>query len=333
MSTEPIIRIDALEQLPHELRGCVVAIGNFDGVHRGHQAVLEEALSHAKTEGIPAVVLTFEPHPRTFFRADMPVFRLTPAALKAELVGFMGFSAVIELPFTSDLAQQTAEDFITHVLVDCLAIRRVVTGFNFHFGKARQGSPDFLQQAGEKHGFCVSVVKPFDDENAELISSSRIRDCIAEGDIAGAAGLLGYHYSIESEIIRGKQLGRTLGFPTANMALPDEVSLRTGIYAVRFRRSDGTLHDGVASFGYRPTVDDAGVALLETYVFDFDADLYGEICRVTFISHLRDEEKFDGLEPLVEQMKLDEQEARTVLSGIQAIGPLDQALAHDSQST
>ncbi|MCP4315671.1 MAG: bifunctional riboflavin kinase/FAD synthetase [Hyphomicrobiales bacterium] len=321
------MRITALQDIPPELHDCVVAIGNFDGVHRGHQAVLDVALEQASSAGVPAVVLTFEPHPRTVFKPDQPVFRLTPAPLKAELAGLMGFAAVVELPFTKDFAQQSAETFVENVLVDALGISRVVTGFNFHFGRARQGSPEFLNQAGERLGFAVTVVEPFEDESAELVSSSRIRACIRDGDVAQAAALLGYHYTVQAEVLQGKKLGRTLGFPTANMALPGEADLRTGIYAVRFLRHDGKIHDGVASFGNRPTVDRDGAPLLETFIFDFDREIYGEICSVVFFSHLREEMKFNGLDLLVEQMKRDTAEAKAVLATIRPLGALDQALA------
>lgn len=327
MNTAPIKRIGAIEDFPQHLKGCVVAIGNFDGVHRGHQAVLDVALKEAEAANVPAVVLTFEPHPRTVFKPDSPVFRLTPAPLKAELAGYLGFAAVVELPFTRDFAQQTAETFVRDVLISRLGIRRVITGFNFHFGKDRQGSPDFLREAGERLDFAVSVVEPFEDEGAELVSSSRIRSCIRDGDIAQACGLLGYHYAVQADVLKGKQLGRTLGFPTANMALPPEAGLRTGIYAVRFRRADGSIHDGVASFGYRPTVDDSGAALLETYIFDFDAQIYGETCTVIFVAHLRDELKFDGLDPLVAQMTEDAEQARQFLANIRPLGALDRSLA------
>ncbi|WP_419909834.1 bifunctional riboflavin kinase/FAD synthetase [Hoeflea sp.] len=325
--TEPILRIDTLADLPPALRGSVVAIGNFDGVHRGHQAVLQVALDEAATHAAPAVLLTFEPHPRTVFRPQEPVFRLTPAPLKARLAAAMGFSAVVELPFNREFAQKSAETFVDEVLVDGLGIRHVVTGFNFHFGRQRQGSPAFLSAAGEQRGFGVTVVAPFEDENAELVSSSRIRTCLKEGDVVQAAGLLGYHYTVEAKVIKGKQLGRTLGFPTANMTLPAEAELRTGIYAVRFGCHDGTHRDGVASFGYRPTVDNDGAPILETYVFDFEGDLYNEPCSVAFVSHLRDEVKFDGLEPLVEQMKRDEEEARAALQALRPLSKLDQIVA------
>ncbi len=327
MEGRAIKRIERLEDFPQALRGGVLAIGNFDGVHRGHQAVLNGALECRASAEMPVTALTFEPHPRTVFNPDRPVFRLTPPPLKARLIGAMGFEAIVELPFTREFAQNTAADFVDDVLVGRLGIRHVVTGFNFHFGKARQGSPDFLREVGGRLGFDVTVIEPFDDENADLVSSSRIRDCLRAGDVSEAAGLLGYRYSVEAEVIGGKKLGRTLGFPTANMALPANAGLKPGIYAVRFRRADGSLHDGVASFGRRPTVDEDGPILLETFVFDFDDDLYGETCTVSFFAHLRDEEKFDGLEALTRQMHQDADAARAVLASVRPVGFLDTTLA------
>ncbi len=320
-------RNEQKEPLPDNLKGGVVAIGNFDGVHRGHRAVLDRALELAQARNIPVLALTFEPHPRTVFRPEMPVFRLTPAPIKARLLEAEGFQSVIEYPFDRDFSQRSAEDFVTSVLVDWLGASAVVTGFDFHFGKGREGGPAFLMEAGRRNGFDVTLVDAFRDEGAEVVSSSRIRELLSQGDVAGAAGLLGYRYTVEAEVISGQKLGRTLGYPTANMALPPETELKPGIYAVRFRRADGSLHDGVASFGYRPTVTDNGAALLETFLFDFSGDLYGEICSVSFFGHLRDELKFDGLEPLVAQIKRDEEEARALLSGVTPLGELDARIA------
>ena len=314
-------------ELPATLKGGVIAIGNFDGVHRGHQGVLSRALEIAAEQDIPSLVLTFEPHPRTVFRPDTPVFRLTPAPLKAKLLEKLGFNAVLEYPFDRSFSSRSPEEFIQSILLDWIGAKEVVTGFDFHFGKDREGGPAFLLASGGKHGFGVTLVDAFRDEDAHVISSSRIRDLIAEGDVAQAAGLLGYRYTVEAQVIHGRKLGRTLGFPTANMALPPEVRLKAGIYAVRFRRADGTLHDGVASFGYRPTVTDNGAPLLETMLFDFAGDLYGETCSVSFFGFLRPELKFDGLEPLIEQMNRDTQEARALLSSVRPLGALDAAIA------
>ncbi|MGW9232572.1 bifunctional riboflavin kinase/FAD synthetase [Pseudorhizobium sp. NPDC055634] len=320
-------RNEKKEPLPDALKGGVVAIGNYDGVHRGHRSVLERALELSRERQVPALVLTFEPHPRTVFRPDSPVCRLTPAPLKARLLEAMGFRSVIEYPFDKEFSQRSAEEFVQTVLVDWLQASAVVTGFDFHFGKGREGGPAFLMASGKRHGFDVTLVDAFRDENGEVISSSRIRALLAQGDVSAAAGLLGYRFTVEGEVIGGQKLGRTLGFPTANMALPPETELKPGIYAVRFRRADGTLYDGVASYGRRPTVTENGAPLLETYLFDFSGDLYGETCSVSFFGHLRDELKFDGLEPLVQQMKRDEEEARALLAGVTPLGELDAKIA------
>ncbi|MBA3040656.1 MAG: bifunctional riboflavin kinase/FAD synthetase [Alphaproteobacteria bacterium] len=313
--------------LPEKLKGGVIAIGNFDGVHRGHQTVLNRALELAKSRGVPALVLTFEPHPRTVFNPEKPVFRLSPAPVRAQVLEAMGFHSVIEYPFDRDFASRSAEEFVRSILVDWLGATEVVTGFDFHFGKGREGGPAFLMEAGKRNGFGVTLVDAFRDEGAEVVSSSRIRRLLAEGNVSEAAGLLGYRFTVEAEVIKGQQLGRTLGYPTANMALAPEAELKPGIYAVRLRRADGSLHDGVASFGYRPTVTDNGAPLLETFVFDFSGDLYGEHCRVSFFGHLRDELKFTGLEPLVEQIRRDEEEARALLAGVRPLGELDRKIA------
>ncbi|QRM54467.1 bifunctional riboflavin kinase/FAD synthetase [Sinorhizobium sp. BG8] len=316
-------RNETRDPLPEALRGGVIAIGNFDGVHRGHQSVLDRALQIARERAIPALVLTFEPHPRTVFRPDQPVFRLTPAPLKARILEGMGFNAVIEYPFDRQLSQLSPHDFVDSVLLDWLHASHIVTGFDFHFGKGREGGPAYLMAAGEANGFGVTLVDAFRDENTSVVSSSLIRSMLCEGDVVGAAGELGYRFTVEQEVIGGKQLGRTLGYPTANMQLPPEAGLRNGIYAVRFRRADGTLHDGVASFGRRPTVDANGAPLLETFVFDYSGDLYGQVCSVSFFGHLRDELKFDGLDALVAQMKRDDEEARALLSGVRPLSEID----------
>lgn len=289
--------------------------------------MLERALAEAGRRAVPALVLTFEPHPRKVFRPDMPLFVLTPPPMKARLLSHLGFAALVEQPFTRAFAGLSAEAFVTDVLERNLGITHAVTGFDFHFGKDRQGGPAFLMAAGERHGFGVTLVDAFRDEGAEVVSSSRIRALLCEGEVAEAAGLLGYRFTVESEVIGGQRLGRTLGFPTANMRLSPEAELKEGIYAVRFRRADGTLYNGVASFGRRPTVDDNGAPLLETFVFDFSGDLYGEICEVSFFGFLRPEVKFDGLDALVAQIKRDEAEARALLAGVRPLSQLDSAIA------
>ncbi|MEO0919235.1 MAG: bifunctional riboflavin kinase/FAD synthetase [Pseudomonadota bacterium] len=319
-----ITRLSAFDRLPNTLRGGVVAIGNFDGVHLGHQAVLAQAIN-AETLG-PRIALTFEPHPRQFFQPDVLLPRITPADQKAHLLAAMGFDAVVEQPFTKDFSTLTAEEFVTDILIKGFGSKHVVTGFDFHFGTKRSGGPAFMLDAGKRHVFEVTLVDAFRDDQAEVISSSRIRNALLSGNLDMANCLLGYRHRVTAEISAGKQLGRTLGYPTANMALPEGTPLAHGIYAVRFHRADGSVHDGVASFGRRPTVDEDGAPLLETFVFDFDGDLYGELCTVSFVAYLRGEEKFDGLDALVAQMDRDSQNARQILALLQPLSSLDNKL-------
>lgn len=325
--TPSCIRMNGSQPLPDPLRGGVVAIGNFDGVHRGHVTVLETALAEARARAIPAIALTFEPHPRTFFRPAAPAFRLTPSRLRCRLLLALGFDAVVEHSFDADFAARSATSFVSDTLARDLGVVHVVAGHDFHFGHRRQGTPDFLKHHGQAAGIGVTLVEPYSDGAGEIVSSSRVRALLGQGDVEAAADLLGYRHLVEATVGNGKQLGRTLGFPTANMSLPPEYGLRHGIYAVRFRRADGTLHDGVASFGRRPTVADDGEALLETFLFDFDGDLYGEAGSVSFFAFLRGEEKFDGLDPLVARMRLDEAQARERLAGVSPLSELDRRLS------
>ena len=308
-----------------ELSDTVVAIGNFDGMHTGHQCVLQTAIDIARDKGLNCYALSFEPHPRTLFRPDSPVFRLTPEADKARVMKAFGLDGLLVLPFTKELANTSAEDFINQHLIGAAGVRHVVTGFNFHFGKERKGSPEFLAESGKTLGFDVTIVEAQDDEEGELVSSSRIRRLLGEGDCVAASELLGHRWSVSGEVIKGQQIGRTLGYPTANIKLPASHHLAHGIYAVKLRRQDGSLHDGVASYGRRPTFDE-GEALLETYVFDFSDDLYGEEISVSLFEYLRGEEKFDHVEDLIKQMDRDASLARDILCACEPLSKLDQKL-------
>lgn len=317
------LRLSHLSALPDIYRDGVIAIGNFDGVHRGHQAVLQQALDTAREKNKPALVFTFEPHPRSFFNPQTPVDRLTTAAEKAEIFRLLGFDGVVEQVFNAEFAALSAQEFVENVLRNGFSASTVVTGCDFHFGRKRSGNPQFLWDAGKKLGFDVVQVASYCDENGETISSSRIRSLLAQSKVEEAAGLLGYRYTVTSPIIHGAKLGRTLGFPTANMALPEQTGLGYGVYAVRFRRADGTIYNGVASFGRRPTVEGDGRPLLETFLFGFSGDLYDETASVSFYCFLRGEEKFDGLDPLMEQMKRDQAEAEAVLAAARPLSALD----------
>ena len=300
-----------LDALPPALRGGAVAIGNFDGVHRGHQAVLAAAAREAEALGAPVVALTFEPHPRRFFAPDVPLFRLTPLRLKARLLRAFGATGVVALDFDAALAGLTAEAFAEEILAKRLGARHVAVGFDFHFGKGRGGTPERLAEFGSAFGFSVSLSPPLRDDG-EPVSSSAIRAALDAGDVARADRLLGYPWLVEGPVEHGDTRGRQLGYATANLRLPPETGLRHGIYAVR-ARVNGSWRDGVASFGHRPTFG-GGAPLLEVHLFDFDGDLYGAPLLVAFFAFLRPETAFDSAAALVAEMHRDSEAARRALS-------------------
>jgi riboflavin kinase / FMN adenylyltransferase len=293
------------------LRGAVVAIGNFDGVHRGHGAVIATALDRAKALGKPAAALTFEPHPRAFFNPREKLFRLTDEAAKLRLLARTGLDGAIVLTFDAALASLTAEEFVSRILVERFAVGGAVIGFNFHFGMKRTGSPEFLAAEGRRRGFAVDVVPPFED-NGRPISSGPIRAALAAGRVDEAAEFLGYPWFVSGEVVHGDKRGRELGFPTANLRLDMSCGLRHGIYAVRVNVG-GRRYDGAASFGRRPMFD-TGAVLLEAFLFDFDGDLYGQKIDVAFVGWLRDEAAFASVDALVHQMQEDARCARQKLA-------------------
>jgi len=299
---------------PARLKRAIYAIGNFDGVHRGHAAVIARTRNVAAEIGVPSAALTFEPHPADFFARRPVVFRLTPAPMKIRALQALGLDGVVTLTFNAALAALTAEEFVAKILVERLGVSAVIIGGDFHFGKGRGGSPTFLLDAGRRHGFRVDVIEKIEasaSPDAPAISSTAIRRALEAGDVETAARLIGRSYAISGEVIAGRKLGRTLGVPTANIELPATNRLAHGIYAVRATVEDKRF-DGVASFGTRPTVDD-GQPLLEVFLFDFSGDLYGKAMEVAFEAHLRPERKFDGLEALKAQMNEDIAQARAIL--------------------
>ena len=292
------------------LRGCVVAIGNFDGVHRGHRAVIAAALSRARTTGSAAAALTFEPHPAAVLRPQSPMFRLTDETAKLRLLAGAGLDGAIMLTFNAQLAARSPDDFVRNILVGHYGITGAVIGFDFHFGKNRMGSPAFLQAEGARHGFAVDVMPPLQDEGRP-VSSGTIRTALAGGRVIEAAELLGYPWFVSGTVITGERRGRDLGYPTANIRLDPGCELKHGIYAVRVGIG-GKLHDAVASFGRRPMFDN-GAPLLEVFIFDFTGDLYGQTLDVAFIAWIRQEMRFDGIEQLIRQMDEDSARAREAL--------------------
>lgn len=306
----PFLRLADPASLPAGLAHPVVAIGNFDGVHRGHRTLFAEAQALARMLHRPAAALTFAPHPRAFFNPSQPQFRLTEPDVQAALVAATGLDGLITLTFDAALAGLPAEAFIADILLARLGIAGAVVGADFHFGKGRGGTPASLAAAGEAEGFAVRLIGQVSDETGP-VSSSRIRAALEEGDCATARDLLGYDWFVRGPVVHGHKRGRALGYPTANMALEPGCRLRHGVYAVR-ARVDGVWHPAIASFGRRPMFDN-GPPLLETFLFDFSGDLYGKVLDIAFVRHLRDEQVFDRVEALIAQMDRDSAAARAAL--------------------
>ena len=306
-------RLEGGSAVPASLRGGIVALGNFDGFHLGHQAVVGRAVARARAEGRPALVATFDPHPVRFFKPDLPPFRLTTLDQRQRLFGAAGANGMVVFRFDGDLASLTAEQFVAERLVGLIGAAGVVTGIDFTFGKARGGNMEVLRTLGARHGLSVDAVEPVLADGAP-VSSSRIRDALAAGDCETAAGLLTRPFAIEGVVEHGDKRGRTIGYPTANVALGPYLRPRYGIYAVRGRLADGRVLDGAANLGVRPMFEPR--ELLESFFFDFAGDLYGQVIEVELVSFIRPEARFDGLDALTAQMDRDCAEARRRLSAL-----------------
>jgi riboflavin kinase/FMN adenylyltransferase len=291
---------------------CALALGNFDGVHRGHQVVLNAALDWASRKDIAPAVAVFDPHPRRYFQPDAPPFRLMDDRQQTDALEAMGFARAHVIPFDTSLADMMPREFAEIVLSGWANVGHVFVGADFEFGKNRSGDVAILAGIGEQLGFGVTGLG-LESAGDEKISSSRIRACLADGDVTDAAALLGRPWAVRGEIETGEQRGRTIGFPTANIALGDYCRPKFGVYAVRVRL-DGETLPGVANVGLRPTVG-GSVERLEVHLFDFVRDIYGKTVEVAFIDFLRPEQKFNGLDELKAQIAQDAAAARAVLAG------------------
>jgi riboflavin kinase/FMN adenylyltransferase len=307
----PIPSFDDWQQTPAAWKGGVVALGNFDGVHRGHQALIADAGREAKALGAPVVALTFEPHPRGFFVPDTGPFRLTLPPAKLRLLAQYGVQAVLAQRFDASFAALSADAFIDDVLLKGLGAHHVVCGYDFTFGARRGGNVEFLRQAGALRGIGVTVLEPVMREG-EIYSSTRIREALRAGWITEAAELLGHAWEIEGPVELGDQRGRTIGFPTANVALGEHIRPRFGVYAVR-ALVDGKWRDAVANLGRRPTFGKLQENF-EVHLFDFSGDLYGQTLRVALVDFIRPEMKFAGLDQLKAQIAADGQAAKAILA-------------------
>jgi riboflavin kinase/FMN adenylyltransferase len=305
-------RLDGGSAVPQALRGGIVALGNFDGFHKGHQAVVGRAVARGRAEGRPVLVATFDPHPVRYFRPDTPPFRLTSLDQRQRLFEAAGADAMIVFRFGAELAATPAGQFIARNLIALIGAAGVVTGEDFTFGQGRGGNVAVLKEAGARLGFSVDSVGPVSDE-AGPISSSRIRDSLKAGDCRAAARLLTRPFAIEGSVEHGDKRGREIGYPTANLALGTYLRPRFGIYAVRGRLGDGESLEGAANLGIRPTFEPPR-ELLETYFFDFEGDLYGRTIEIELIDFLRPEAKYDSLDALTAQMAQDCLEARRRLA-------------------
>jgi riboflavin kinase/FMN adenylyltransferase len=311
------------DDVPADLRGAVVAIGNFDGVHRGHRALIAEAKIQAEARRSPLAVLSFEPHPQEYFKPSPESFRLTPLRAKARLLADLGVDALFALAFDAEMATRTPQDFVLNVLDTGLGISGAVVGHDFEFGRKRAGNLATLSYMGEMEGFTVT---PFDAVTAhssheksgdEKISSTLIRQMLKQARPEEAARLLGHPWAVEARVEHGDARGRTMGFPTANMHLGHCLAPAFGVYAVRVNILEGdravSRHDGVANFGIRPMYQ-VNVPLLETHLFDFDGDLYGKYLSVELIQYIRPEAKFSDLDALIAQIRADAAKAREILA-------------------
>ncbi|SDH70437.1 bifunctional riboflavin kinase/FAD synthetase [Roseospirillum parvum] len=304
------------DEVSSDVRGGVIALGNFDGLHLGHQSVVGAALARARAEGRPAAVMTFEPHPRAVFKPDLPPFRLTPLRIKVRLLEAMGIDYLYAQHFDPAFASLSAEDFCRDILARRLGIAHVVVGTDYVFGHGREGDVAYLTAAGERHGFTVTAVPPTLCGEGEVVSSTRVREHLRQGRPDQAAALLGRPWEVEGRVEPGAARGRDLGFPTANLKLGEYLRPRLGVYAIRAgvdRGVETVWHRGVANLGKRPTFDD-GDPLLEAHLFDFTGDLYHQHLRVALIAFLRPELAFPGLDALKAQIAEDVTAARRLLA-------------------
>lgn len=293
-------------------RGAAIALGNFDGVHRGHQQVIALAAKAAHEAGAPLGVISFDPHPRQIFAPNAPAFRLMRPGQQARALEALGVDLFYVLPFDQEMASLTDRDFAEQVLHQGLGVRHVAVGFDISFGKGRTGSPATMKTYGQEFGFGVSVADAVADDSGEKYSSTGVRDALRDGQPEAAAAILGRPFAIEGVVQRGRQLGRELGFPTANVQVDDYVQPRFGVYATRTRLPDGREVPGVANIGVNPTVGEVA-PVLEVWLFDFDEDIYDQTIETDLITFLRPEQKFSSLEVMVEQIHRDAAQARQIL--------------------
>ena len=295
-------------------KGAAIAVGSFDGVHRGHQQVIALAAQAARELGAPLGVITFDPHPRAYFRPDEPSFELQKRDQQARALEALGVEVLYVLPLEPELAEMSDREFATKVLAQGLGARHIAVGFDNTFGKGRSGTPEAMRAYGEELGFTVSVAPAVTGEEGDKFSSTQIREALREGRPQEAAEILGRPFAVEGVVQRGRQLGRKLGFPTANVSIAGYIVPRFGVYATRTRLPDGRRLAGVANIGVNPTIEGKTAPVLEVWLFDFDEDLYDQVIETDLVAFLRPEEKFPDLEIMTAQVMADAQAARKLLN-------------------
>ncbi|MBG78409.1 MAG: bifunctional riboflavin kinase/FMN adenylyltransferase [Alphaproteobacteria bacterium] len=303
-------QLTALSDITQTEQGAVIIIGNFDGVHRGHVALLRAARDIAQANNVPCGVLTFEPHPRRLFRADEPPGRITPCTIKAARLDAAGMDFVLSIPFDWEFASQSSDYFIQEILQNTLKATHVVVGYNFRFGQLRQGQPSDIRDAG----IHVTIIDELQQDGGDALSSSAVRQLLRHGDIEKANHILGWDWEIQGQVVKGDQRGRELGYPTANLKLGETIHPAYGIYAAQVCvQGEDEWHKSAVNIGIRPMFE-VPVAQVEAHILDFDRDIYDKILRVRLVKRLRGEAKFDSLEALIEQIEKDCEQTRSVLN-------------------
>ncbi len=302
--------IKSYRELPNEAKACVVALGNFDGVHKGHRKIIEETIKIAKDKKTKSAVMTFEPHPAAILRPDNKNFRLTDLKMKEKLISEIGADFLFTIPFTEDFSKITAEDFIKTILIDSLQVKHVVIGHDFIFGHNRTGNPDFMQKKSAELSFGITIISAIKDEN-EICSSTSVREALRQGDLKRVNKILGRNYSIDGLVIKGDARGRQIGFPTANINLGDLIRPAFGVYAVKIRLED-KIYNAVANIGIRPTFGKES-ELLEVHIFNFDKNIYDSSVNIEFIDYIRTETKFKNVDELTKQILIDCKKAEEIL--------------------
>ena len=303
----------SIDEIKNKIKNPVLTIGNFDGVHKGHQNIFDIIIKKSKEIKGSNVVLTFDPHPLKVFTGENRLFLLTPTKKKIKLMEKFGIENLLLLKFSKEFSQTPAEKFVKNILIDAIGVKELYVGYNYFFGRNKEGNIELLKKFGEKYGFNVNIIEPYIINN-RVVSSTLCRELIAEGKVRDVAMYLGRYYLIEGNVVKGKRLGSRLGFPTANIKSPNEVYPKYGVYAVKVGYK-GKIYNGACSIGFNPTFDNCSLTV-EVYLMDFQKEIYNETLKIVFIERIRAMKKFSSVEELKEQIGNDVEKARKILEKI-----------------